>query len=224
MHPTYYRGCWHVVSRCLFERYTQHKVPCSLTKEVYNPKASIPHAASLHQACAHCAIFPTAASRRSLGRISVPMWPVALSGRLPVEATVGRYPAVKLIGRDPIPYRESFPRRPCDQLEHPALPPVSRSYSGVWGRSVTHYSPVRHSHHQASLMDPVRLACVKHAASVHPEPESNPPQKNAKRHRQMTLKTKIDEHVLKEGRPQKTSPLIKPSRVPDHHDRQSGEE
>ena len=199
-------------------------MPCSLTKEVYNPKASIPHAASLHQACAHCAIFPTAASRRSLGRISVPMWPVALSGRLPVEATVGRYPAVKLIGRDPIPYRESFPRRPCDQLEHPALPPVSRSYSGVWGRSVTHYSPVRHSHHQASLMDPVRLACVKHAASVHPEPESNPPQKNAKRHRQMTLKTKIDEHVLKEGRPQKTSPLIKPSRVPDHHDRQSGEE
>lgn len=48
--------------------------------------------------------------------------------------------------------------------------------------------------------------------------------KNAKRHRQMTLKKKIDEHVLKEGRPQKTSPLIKPSRVPDHHDRQSGEE
>ena len=152
------------------------------------------------------------------------MWPVALSGRLPVEATVGRYPAVKLIGRDPIPYRESFPNKPCGKLEHPALPPVSRSYSGVWGRSVTHYSPVRHSHHQASLMDPVRLACVKHAASVHPEPESNPPQKNAKRHRQMTLKTKIDEHVLKEGRPQKTSPLIKPSRVPDHHDRQSGEE
>lgn len=178
MHPTYYRGCWHVVSRCLFERYTQHKMPCSLTKEVYNPKASIPHAASLHQACAHCAIFPTAASRRSLGRISVPMWPVALSGRLPVEAMVGRYPAIKLIGRDPIPCRKGFPRRPCDQLEHPALPPVSRSYSGAWGRSVTHYSPVRHSHHQASLMDPVRLACVKHAASVHPEPESNPPQKN----------------------------------------------
>ena len=177
MHPTYYRGCWHVVSRCLFERYT-HPKACSRSKAVYNPKAVIPHAASLHQACAHCAIFPTAASRRSLGRISVPMWPVALSGRLPVEATVGRYPAVKLIGRDPIPYRESFPRRPCDQLEHPALPPVSRSYSGVWGRSVTHYSPVRHSHQAASCLDPVRLACVKHAASVHPEPESNPPQKN----------------------------------------------
>lgn len=96
---------------------------------------------------------------KRLGRISVPMWPVALSGRLPVEATVGRYPAVKLIGRDPIPYRESFPRRPCDQLEHPALPPVSRSYSGVWGRSVTHYSPVRHSHHQAKP-DGSRSTCM----------------------------------------------------------------
>ena len=64
-----------------------------------------------------------------------------------------------------------------------------------------------------SPMDPVRLACVKHAASVHPEPEPNPPQKNnAKRHRQTTLKTKIDEHVLKEGRPQKTPPSFNPSR------------
>ena len=77
----------------------------SLTKEVYNPKAFFLHAALLGQTCVHCPIFPTAASRRSLGRISVPMWPVALSGRLPVEAMVGRYPAIKLIGRDPIPYR-----------------------------------------------------------------------------------------------------------------------
>ena len=64
-----------------------------MVKEVYNPKAVIPHAASLHQACAHCAIFPTAASRRSLGRISVPVWPITLSGRLTIEALVGRYPA-----------------------------------------------------------------------------------------------------------------------------------
>ena len=77
----------------------------SLTKEVYNPKAFFLHAALLGQACAHCPIFPTAASRRSLGRISVPMWPVALSGRLPVVGSVGRYPADYLIGRDPIPYR-----------------------------------------------------------------------------------------------------------------------
>ena len=128
------------------------------------------------------------------------MWPVALSGRLPVEATVGRYPAIKLIGRDPIPCRKGFPNRPCGAMEHPALPPVSRSYSGVWGRSVTHYSPVRHSHHQASLMDPVRLACVKHAASVHPEPESNPPQKNFHEENQhVTLKIKKPTSVYKEN-------------------------
>ena len=77
-------------------------------KAVYNPKAVIPHAALLHQASAHCAIFPTAASRRSLGRISVPVWPVALSGRLPVEALVSHYLTNKLIGRESIPHRNSF--------------------------------------------------------------------------------------------------------------------
>ncbi len=61
--------------------------------ELYNPKTFIAHTASLRQAFAHCAIFPTAASRRSLGRISVPMWPYTLSGRLPIIALVGRYPA-----------------------------------------------------------------------------------------------------------------------------------
>jgi len=25
-HPTYYRGCWHVVSRCLFEGYRQARL------------------------------------------------------------------------------------------------------------------------------------------------------------------------------------------------------
>ena len=61
-------------------------------KEVYNPKAFFLHAALLGQACAHCPIFPTAASRRSLGRVSVPMWPVNLSVRLLIVALVGRCP------------------------------------------------------------------------------------------------------------------------------------
>ena len=78
---------------------------CSPLKAVYDADAFVPHAALLRQGCPHCAKFPTAASRRSLGRISVPMWPVALSGRLPVVGSVGRYPADYLIGRDPIPYR-----------------------------------------------------------------------------------------------------------------------
>ena len=65
----------------------------SLSTVVYTPKCFIPHVELLRQGCPHCAIFPTAASRRSLGRLSVPMWPIALSGRLPIVALVGRRPA-----------------------------------------------------------------------------------------------------------------------------------
>ena len=57
---------------------------------------------SLRQAFAHCARFPAAASRRSLDRISVPMWLIVLSDQLPVVALVGRYPTNKLIGHEPI--------------------------------------------------------------------------------------------------------------------------
>jgi hypothetical protein len=59
---------------------------------VYDPKAFVPHAALLRQACAHCGRFPTAASRRSRGRLSVPVWPAILSDRLPIIALGGRYP------------------------------------------------------------------------------------------------------------------------------------
>ena len=63
-----------------------------MLKEVYNPKAFIPHAALLRQAFAHCARFPTAASRRSLGRVSVPVWLIILSDQLPILVLVGFYP------------------------------------------------------------------------------------------------------------------------------------
>ena len=63
-----------------------------LPTELYNPRAFITHAASLRQAFAHCARFPTAASRRSLDRVSVPVWLIILSDQLPVFALVGHYP------------------------------------------------------------------------------------------------------------------------------------
>ena len=67
-------------------------VDFSLLKALYNPKAFFVHAASLDQAFAHCPIFQTAASRRSLGRIAVPVWGSPLSGPLAVKALVSHYP------------------------------------------------------------------------------------------------------------------------------------
>ncbi len=66
--------------------------PSSLLTGVYDPRAFILHAALLRQAFAHCAKFPTAASRRSLARVSVPVWLIILSDQLPIVALVGFYP------------------------------------------------------------------------------------------------------------------------------------
>ncbi len=69
---------------------------------------------------------PTAASRRSLDRVSVPMWPITLSGRLLIVALVGRYPANKLIRRGSILYRKIFDtaasRRSLDRVSVPMWP------------------------------------------------------------------------------------------------------
>ncbi len=95
-HPTYYRGCWHVVSRCFLCRYRHpHRVLAhaisSRPKELYNPKAFFTHAAWLDQGCPHCPKFPTAASRRSLDRVSVPVWRIILSDPLQIVALVSLY-------------------------------------------------------------------------------------------------------------------------------------
>ena len=117
----------------------------SLLKAVYNPKAFIPHAASLHQAFAHCAIFPAAASRRSLGRVSVPVWLIVLSDQLPVGALVSRYLTNKLIGRETI-----LEQRTISSPDHAVLGAysvlirVSSGYPDLQGRFLTCYAPVRH--------------------------------------------------------------------------------
>ena len=76
--------------------------------KVYDPKTFFLHAASLRQGFPHCAIVPTAASRRSLGRVSVPMWPIDLSVRLPIVGLVSRYLTNYLIGRESILERLTF--------------------------------------------------------------------------------------------------------------------
>ena len=100
-----------------YEAYSSSQGSSHLTG-VYDPKAFVLHAASLRQGFPHCAKFLTAASRRSLDRVSVPVWPIALSGRLPIVALVSLYLTNKLMGRGSIQKRKLsrrghlFPHRP----------------------------------------------------------------------------------------------------------------
>ena len=182
MPPTYYRGCWHVVSRGFFWRYRHPSRlltarASSLLKGVYNPKAFFPHAALLRHAFAHCARFPTAASRRSLGRVSVPVWLIVLSDQLPIEALVSRYLTNKLMGRGPIPMRrQKLPfLHSLMRMQHIRYEPGFPRVVPVLGAG---YPRVTHPFAALPQGKPwfvAPLACVKHAASVRPEPGSNSP-------------------------------------------------
>jgi hypothetical protein len=77
-------------------------------KQFTTHRAFILHAAWLGQTCVHCPIFLTAASRRSLVRVSVPVWGIILSDPLDIVALVSRYLTNKLMSRMPIPDRRSF--------------------------------------------------------------------------------------------------------------------
>ena len=146
---------------------------------LYNPKAFIAHAASLGQACAHCQRSSTAATRRCLASVSVPVARVVLSHPLRILALVGRYPANKLIRREPLPGRNPFgdkrmsprhiagnypdvsPAMPIPRVGYPRItaPFATQSASNIATRGVF-----------------VRLACLIHAANVRSEPGSNPSQ------------------------------------------------
>ena len=103
---------------------------CSKATELYNPKAFIVHAASHRQTFVHCELFSTAASRRSLGSVSVPVLAVNLSIRLGVLALVSHYLTNELIPHEPLPYREA-----CFQVPYfdQALLPTPIT-SGISGR------------------------------------------------------------------------------------------
>ena len=121
-------------------------MPSSLPKELYNPKAFIIHAAWLRQGCPHCAIFPTAASRRSLGRVSVPVWLVVLSDQLPIVALVSLYLTNQLIGHRPLQSHEVF-RSPTFTLRsYAVLANLSVSYPPRQDtfRCITHPCATRH--------------------------------------------------------------------------------
>lgn len=111
----------------------------SLAKEVYNPKAFIPHAASRRQTFVHCARFPVAATRRCTGRVSVLFWGVILSNPLPVIVLVGRYPTNKLMGNRLIHRRTVKSFSPC--RGHAVLAHLSMRYSTPLGRFLFYTQP-----------------------------------------------------------------------------------
>ena len=136
-------------------------------------RASFPHAAWLGQASAHCPIFLTAASRRSLVRVSVPVWGTVLSDPLPIAGLVGRHPANYLMGRMPVPHRiAAFQTKGCPlgwtwgitRRFHRLSPSA-----GLVAYALRTRAPLSATRRPP----PVRLACIRPAASVHPEPGSN---------------------------------------------------
>ena len=68
----------------------------------------------------------------------------------------------------------------------PSFPSLSRSAGQITHVLLTR-SPLEHPHQKSGGLS-VRLACVKHAASVRPEPGSNSPKKQTKNYRQKTKK------------------------------------
>ena len=89
-HGSSYRGCWHELSPCFLQRSIKVSL-FSPSTVLYNPKAFIAHAASLGQGFPHCRRSSTAASRRSLASVPVPVTQVVLSHLLGILALVSRY-------------------------------------------------------------------------------------------------------------------------------------
>ena len=150
----------------------QSSFPSSQLKELYDPKTFVTHAGLLDQGCPHCPKFPTAASRGSLDRVSVPVWLIILSDQLSIVALVGHYPTNKLMDRSLIFSRlTALPTRSADPVRlfgissgFPELSPAKRYISYVLLTRAPLYS---------SEDFRVRLACLRHPASVRSEPGSN---------------------------------------------------
>ena len=106
------------------------------------------------------------------------MWLASLSYQLPVAALVGRYPANELIGREPLRLRMRFPaaslRQGCPRRSVRGITRPLGRLSPTVGQ-VPHVLRTRLPLNLELPPDPVRLACVRHAASVRPEPGSNSP-------------------------------------------------
>ena len=103
------------------------------------------------------------------------MWGTSLSGPLGIVGLVGRYPANCLMPRMPIRHPlAGLSSSPCGMLEPWGITPAFAGLFPCAGQ-VAYALRTRPPVAGTVLLQPAapRLACVKPAASVHPEPGSN---------------------------------------------------
>ena len=116
---------------------------------------------------------------------------IIFSNHLTIVDLVGYYPANYLIVRRPVPNRIN----PLIRRPYAVLANLSTSYPSVWGpfprvtqpsaarqqnstvpsKSSTYDHSARCVKETVELPVTARLACIRHAASIHPEPGSNSP-------------------------------------------------
>ena len=104
--------------------------------------------------------------------MSVPVWGTTLSGPLPVVGLVSRYLTNYLMGRSPLPQPRKFSWK---YLFSPTSCGISCRFQQLSPAEGQVSYVLRTRSPLSTLRCPVRLACIKHAASVHPEPGSNSP-------------------------------------------------
>ena len=103
------------------------------------------------------------------------MWPANLSVRLPIAGLVSRYLTNYLIGREPILQRITpLMTEPCDSAMSCGISVRFQTLSPSEGQ-VAHALLTRPPLGMPRRTFPARLACVRRAASVRPEPGSNSP-------------------------------------------------
>ena len=142
MPPTYYRGCWHVVSRDFLDRYRHFLLPCQQRFTIRRPSSLTRRRwVRLSPIAQYSPLLPP-----------VGVWTV-LSSNVAVQPLS---PATDRRLGGPLPRQLSNQTRAhlctthlwytghATRVRHPVLAVVSNCYPGCKGRLLTRYSPVRH--------------------------------------------------------------------------------
>ena len=141
MPPTYYRGCWHVVSRGFLDRYRHYRPyqqrftirrPSSLTRRRWVRLSPIAQYSPL---LPPVGVWTVLSSNVAVQPLS-PATDRRLGGPLPRQLSNGTRVH---------PYAINLCRKTdADSADHAVLASVSGRYSTHKGRLLTRYSPVRH--------------------------------------------------------------------------------